>query len=130
MSVPRSAAGALAVLLAMSVPGCSASGDDCSTYRETQYIPARTALVFERDGVTLAVNRDPVRTLTVIVSTSDGDYNQTRVDPHVELVDGIELGTKFGMDWVAPGKLAPGQVRPALRVYDCWRVVEAPPDVF
>jgi hypothetical protein len=71
-----------------------------------------------------------LRTLTVVVTSSDGRYDQTRVDPHVELTDGVELGTTFGFDWVSPGVQAPGQVRPALRVYDCWDVVSAPDDVF
>lgn len=87
-------------------------------------------LVFVRDGVTLSVRRDPVRTLTVIVTSSDGEYNQAGVDPHGELAEGIELGTTFGFNWVAPGELAPGQVRPALRVYGCWQVMQAPSDVF
>ncbi|WP_436493785.1 hypothetical protein [Actinokineospora sp. HUAS TT18] len=130
MVVRRGAAVLSAVLVACGVSSCSALGGDCSSYLQTKYIPARSPLVFERDGVTLAVNRDPVRTLTVIVTSSDGRYDQARVDPHVELAEGIELGTTFGFDWVAPGKQAPGQVRPALRVYDCWRVVKAPSDVF
>ena len=128
----RETAALLSSALALAfLPGCSAlGGGGCSSYQDTQYIPAQTALVFERDDVSLSVSRDPVRTLTVIVTSSDGTYNETRVDPHVELVEGIELGTQFGMDWIRPGELAPGQVRPALRVYDCWEVVEAPDDVF
>lgn len=121
----------VSVLLLSAPTGCSAlGGEDCDSYRQTQYIPAQSALVFERDGDSVQVSRDPVRTITVIVTSSDGRYNQTRVDPHVELVDGIDLGTTFGFEWVAPGEQAPGQVRPALRVSECWEVVEAPSDVF
>jgi hypothetical protein len=112
------------------LPACSVLGGGCSSYRDTRYIPSQSWLVFERDGDTLSVIGDPYRTLTVIVTSSDGTYDQTRVDPHVELVDGIELGTQFGFDWIRPGEQAPGQVRPALRVYDCWDVVQAPDDVF
>lgn len=132
MTVRQTAAVLSSVLVVGLLPGCGLPGvgGGCSSYQDTQYIPAQTAIVFERDEVSLSVNRDPVRTLTVIVSSSDGAYDQTRVDPHVELMEGIELGTQFGMDWIEPGVRAPGQVRPALRVYDCWELVEGPSDVF
>ena len=133
MDIRRIAAlGSSALVLGLS-PGCSESdgdGDSCSSYRETQYIPSQTALVFERDDVTVEIIGDPLRRLAVIVTSSDGEYDQTRIEGYGELFEGIELGTKFGMDWVSPGVQAPGQVSPALRVYDCWEVVEAPPDVF
>ena len=89
-----------------------AGGEDCDSYRQTQYIPAQSALVFERDGHSVQVSRDPVRTITVIVTSSDGRYNQTRADPHVEPVDGIDLGTTFGFEWVAPGEAGPGSGAP------------------
>src|SRR5262245_14131367 len=119
------------VLLLGPLPACSVlGGDSCSSYQETQYIPSQSPLVFERDDVTVEVIGDPLRTLAVIVTSSDGEYDQTSVEPHQELFEGIELGTQFGFDWVSPGVQAPGQVRPALRVYDCWDVVEAPSDAF
>jgi hypothetical protein len=134
MGVRRGGALLASVLVSavlLSAPtGCSVLGEDCDSYRQTQYIPSDSELVFERDGDSVQVIGDPLRTLTVIVTTSDGRYQQTPVDPHVEIVEGIDLGTTFGFEWVAPGEQAPGQVRPALRVSDCWEVVEAPSDVF
>ncbi len=123
-----------AVAVVVSSVGCSVpeflGGSGCSNARDTQYIPSQSPVVFEQDGVQVSINRVWSKTLTVEVTSSDGRYDGTWVDPHGPIYEGLELQSEMGFDWTAPGELEAGQVRPVLRVYDCWTVVTGPADLW
>jgi hypothetical protein len=126
---------------ALMMSGCSGAipggfgGGGCGNTRDTQYIPSRSWATFERDGVRISVHRNPYKTLTVVVTSSDGRYQDTNIDPTTDLADGLEVTTKMGFDWVwdyykREFVQTPGQVRPLLRVGSCWTYIDGPSDLF
>jgi hypothetical protein len=107
----------------------------CSDYKTPNTSRARSWATFERRGVRVSVHRVPERKLTIEITSSDGKYDGTRLDPDSSIYDGLELTTSVGFDWVwdvyqKKFVLKPGQVRTVLRVYDCWSYVDGPSDLF
>jgi hypothetical protein len=111
------------------------AGSPCTQYRDTQYVPSQSWVTFERNGVQVSVHGVPSKTLTVVVTSSDGQYDETQVDPTTTLYEGLEITSKIGFGWVWDYALERfvlkgGQVSRVLRVYDCWTWVEGPDDLF
>ena len=110
--------------------------EECETYSDTRYLPARSAVTFERNGVTVDVQRVWHRYLTLEVTSSDGKYRHTRVDPDTVLYEGLIVTTsQLHMDWTwdyfkEEFVLEPGQVDTVLRVFDCWTYVNGPDDLW
>jgi hypothetical protein len=107
-------------------PGCDRSSD-------TQYIPTQSWVTFERDDLRVSLRKQS--TLRIEVTSSNGDYNGTYVEPTTSIYEGLQVTTTIGFDWVWDMSeerfvLKPGQVKAILRVWDCWRYVEGPADLF
>ena len=110
--------------------------EECESYSDTRYLPARSAVTFERNGVSVDVQRVWHRNLTLEVTSSDGKYRHTRVDPDTVLYEGLVVTTSnLHLDWVwdyfkEEFVMEPGQVNTVLRVYDCWTYTHGPDDLW